>query len=1493
MNHSYRQGEPAPLLFAIAITALLIMMPLLGEMTNNKPESNLDSVNEITEDQQPLLRLGDSTRSQPEYYDLINYDDVLVVRNLNSPLSMQIADYFIAKRNIPPINICNITSPTSETVSRTTFNDTIKEPIEDYIWNNSLLGIINFIITTKGVPLRVAEIDTTDDNWSQPWTIDRASVDAELALILGWYQNTIGQVMWISNPYFDPDPYEAFTWNEYRFFLVSRLTGYDYDDIKTLIDKPETSIGRQGTFVLDVDPGRDNPDYQAGNDWMRDANTTLTANGFDVYLDETDTFLTNQINVSGYTSWGSNDGHYPTNSLANSGLENDGNGDEVPDNWYFENEGAVGFCERNDTEIRNGAWSVKIERNTTSENATFFTQNYTVKPDTRYYAVGYVNLSDVSSEQGVHLQFRAFDAQGNVIQYYNGSSRTGTTANWVSLYQKHFEPIAGVTNISIGVSLSKSSGTVYVDDTYLYEIKPHVEWIPGALAETYVSTGGRSFNYPTTYGQSLVADLIRDGVTGVKGYVYEPYLSACAHPDILFDAYTQGFFSTESYYMASAMLGWMDTVVGDPKVSPYDQDIVPDLTITTQNISFSNWAPQTEETIDIIAKVNNLGPASAFDVEVHFYLDDPGNGSIYLGSGNLDVGGSDSNVTSITWDSSGYLGTYNITVFVDADNRFFEANENNNNATSSVVVHNGYPAADAGSDASVDEDTSHIFDGSTSTSNSSIVNYTWDFGDGSFSYDVAPSHTYSAQGVYMVILNVTNAFGVWDTDSVNITVNNVPPVANAGNDLFGDEGTTFEFNASLSTDTPSDVDSLNYTWLFGDGDVGYGKIVTHVYDDDGIYVVTLEVRDDDGAMDVDSIDITVNNVPPTITAVADQVAFEDVQFTLQVNATDVPADTISFSDNTTLFEIDAQTGLINFTPVNSEVGIYQINITAVDEDGGTSFISFQLRVFNTNDPPHITSSPVTSATENTPYEYTVIVEDDDFSVRPQETITYSLDSAPAGMIIDSTGLITWVPADDQASITFEVAVNVTDGVAFDLQIFNISVININDGPIIISTPIKNAVEEESYTYDVNATDADPGDVLNYALDQAPAGIDIDGSSGVISWLPTNEHAGNQHVIVNVSDMEGAYDLQAYTITVDNVNDPPVLQPIGQLTATEDKLYQYRVVATDVDLYDDLTFHDDFELFDIDPKTGNISFAPENGDVGTYSGRIWVQDSQGVEDGETVTITVRNVNDPPVLEFISGMIAFEDEPFSFTATASDIDAGDSFTFSDNTTLFDIDAISGMISFTPTNEDVGVHVVNISVIDENGGIGYQEIVIIVENVNDPPVIPDTVKNDLSQDIEMDAGDSFTYTIVVDDVDGDDELTFSDDTELFDINPSTGEISFSPTAEDAGTHTVTITITDSQGEEDRITLTFDIADEKEEEGTPFLMLLLVLIIIIVLLILLLMLKAKKKAAAPVEEQVEFTGFEVQKVIPEEQEELLFASMIPASEDQAPPEPGTPPQQ
>jgi uncharacterized protein (TIGR03790 family) len=95
-----------------------------------------------------------------------------------------------------------------------------------------------------------------------------------------------------------------------------------------------------------------------------------------------------------------------------------------------------------------------------------------------------------------------------------------------------------------------------------------VRFLPGALAETFVSTSARSFG-ASAGGQSRIVDLIAQGVTGVKGYVSEPYTIAMVQPTILFDRYVRGFSLAESFYAASRMVMWKDVVIGDPLCAPY------------------------------------------------------------------------------------------------------------------------------------------------------------------------------------------------------------------------------------------------------------------------------------------------------------------------------------------------------------------------------------------------------------------------------------------------------------------------------------------------------------------------------------------------------------------------------------------------------------------------------------------------------------------------------------------------------------------------------------------------------------------------------------------------------------------------------------------------------------------------------------------------------------------------------------------------------------
>ena len=173
-----------------------------------------------------------------------------------------------------------------------------------------------------------------------------------------------------------------------------------------------------------------------------------------------------------------------------------------------------------------------------------------------------------------------------------------------------FRPHEDATQFNISVIISPSGsnadGNLIIDTLNLRAIRPHNGWVNGSIAETAVSTGGRSFTWGTNYGQSLIADLLEDGVSGVKGYVYEPYLTAVGYPSVLLESYAQGYNLAESHAAANLVTGWMGVVVGDPKMAPY-ADQFHDVNIIDARL-VNNANENTKATVEIA--LENIGTVS-------------------------------------------------------------------------------------------------------------------------------------------------------------------------------------------------------------------------------------------------------------------------------------------------------------------------------------------------------------------------------------------------------------------------------------------------------------------------------------------------------------------------------------------------------------------------------------------------------------------------------------------------------------------------------------------------------------------------------------------------------------------------------------------------------------------------------------------------------------------------------------------------------------------
>ena len=648
-------------------------------------------------------------------------------------------------------------------------------------------------------------------------------------------------------------------------------------------------------------------------------------------------------------------------------------------------------------------------------------------------------------------------------------------------------------------------------------------------------------------------------------------------------------------------------------------------------------------------------------------------------------------------------------------------------------------------------------------------------------------------GTHNVVLRVND--GTVDVDeSFTITVSN----ANDAPTITSTAVTTATEDAAYSyTFTVNDVDvgdTLTLSaptlpaWLSFDPATG---ILSGTPSNAEVGTHNVVLRVNDGTVDVDeSFTITVSNAndAPTITSTAVTTATEDAaySYTFTVNDVDV-GDTLTLSAPTlpAWLSFDPATGILSGTPTNAEVGthnvVLRVNDGTVDVDE-----SFTITVSNANDAPTITSTAVTTATEDAAYSYTFAVNDVDVG----DTLTLSAPTLPAWLSFDpATGILSGTPSNAEVG-THNVVLRVNDGTVDVDESFTITVSNANDAPTITSTAVTTATEDAAYSYTFAVNDVDVGDTLTLSAPTLPAWLSFDPATGILSGTPSNAEVGTHNVVLRVND--GTVDVdESFTITVSNANDAPTITSTAVTTATEDAAYSYTFAVNDVDVGDTLTLSAPTlpAWLSFDPATGILSGTPSNAEVGTHNVVLRVNDGT-VDVDESFTITVSNANDAPTITSTAVTTATEDAAYSYTFAVNDVDVGDTLTLSAPTlpAWLSFDPATGILSGTPSNAEVGTHNVVLRVND--GTVDVDEsFTITVSNTNDAPTITSTAVTTATEDA------AYSYTFTVNDVDVGDTLTLSAPTlpAWLSFDPATGILSGTPTNAEVGTHGVVLRVTD----------------------------------------------------------------------------------------------------
>jgi RHS repeat-associated protein len=402
----------------------------------------------------------------------------------------------------------------------------------------------------------------------------------------------------------------------------------------------------------------------------------------------------------------------------------------------------------------------------------------------------------------------------------------------------------------------------------------------------------------------------------------------------------------------------------------------------------------------------------------------------------------------------------------------------------------------------------------------------------------------------------------------------------------------------------------------------------------------IQVKVDDGrggfATQTFSINVVSSSVnhAPNIVSNPPQVATVGKLYAYDLTGSDPDNDPLVWSLDSAPagMSIDGSLGTLRWTPTSDELGSQQVVVRVIDGQGGFATQTYSVTVRSVNLPPAITSAPPTTADTADTYTYAVRATDPE-----NDALTFSLSTFPTGMTIDkNSGLIQWGPDATQVG-SQNVAIQVDDGQGgIATQTYTVVVANAatNQPPVITSTPSQVATVGVPYTYQVTARDPE-GQALMFKLLVNPAGMNIDETTGLVTWTPTSAQLGSQSVVVGAVDPLGAGGSQSFSIVVNPVNHPPVLEPITDKSVTAGLQFRYDVHASDPDgnnLFYSLDAASETRGMIID-GLGRMGWITTKDKVGSYPVIVTVTDALGATASQSFNLTVSADGQAPVVNLV--------------------------------------------------------------------------------------------------------------------------------------------------------------------------------------------------------------------------------------------------------------------
>ncbi|HEY7611733.1 MAG TPA: PKD domain-containing protein [Gemmatimonadales bacterium] len=783
-----------------------------------------------------------------------------------------------------------------------------------------------------------------------------------------------------------------------------------------------------------------------------------------------------------------------------------------------------------------------------------------------------------------------------------------------------------------------------------------------------------------------------------------------------------------------------------------------------------------------------------------------------------------------------------------------------------LTVGNAGPVASAGPDYTGVEGSPVQLQGSVTDAGSNDT-HTWlwkyvsgtGFDEGgtcSFSPNAAaedPTVTCTDDGVVQLTLKVTDDDGAASEDQATLTLANAEPVANAGPDYTGSEGTPVQLNGSVTDAGSNDTHTWSWKFVAGSGvDAGATcsfsnatlEDPTITCTDDGVVELTLEVTDDDGDDDDDKALLTLSNVAPVANAGGPYTnGAEGVAYTLAGSATDKGAnDVISYKWTADVSALDASAGCSfdNDTKKNAEItctddGVVTLTLKATDDDGG--FTNNQTTLTLANADPVADAGDDYDGSEGTPVQLDGSVTD----AGSNDTHTWSWKYV-AGTGVDAGATCSFSNESlEDPTITctddgvVELTLTVTDddgGEGTDQALLTLA----NVAPVAnAGGPYTGGVEGTAFTLAGSATDKGANDQISYKWTANVAGLDNGASCTFDNDTKKNaeitcDDDGDVTLTLKATDDDGGFTNDQTTLTLANADPVPDAGPDytgsegtgvklnGSITdagANDTHTWTWKYVAgPGVDLGATCSFSD----ATLDPYITCT-------DDGVVELTLEVTDDDGGEGADKALLTLANVAPVanaggPYTDGIEGAAytlagsatdkgANDQISYQWTANVSGLDNGASCTF-DNDTKKDAQI---------TCDDDGEVALTLKATDDDGGYSTSQTTLTLANADPVADAGNDYTGSEGTGVKLDgsftdAGGNDTHTwswkyVAGSGVDAGASCSFSDN-------------SLAPyvTCTDDGEVELTLTVTDDDGGEgvDKALLTLANVAPVAEAGGPY---------------------------------------------------------------------------